>query len=700
MTSKKRNKSYFLPYLRYKLSRKRPQMIIFALLNLITLILPVVLLIDPVSRMSAGYEEYLNNLGNYKVLYDLPFSIARENFNYCCGITLQLGVYAAIISVIMLTIITASSFKYYYNRAAMDTLGCLPLSYGDRFFGDHFSGLLTDFISFVPCFIISFIMTFIIEAPMKNFGGMYITQYPSFLRKFFISMLFIFISVHAVTSFISSCCGKLGNSVTFSFVTMLLIPGLFTGFGMAGYYDVVGIDALSIIQEYVGMFPPFGIIFHAVLENANGQSNSIYMSFGIESSLNVAVILLITAAFIVGAYFVGKYRKAERVEQSFVFGGAYHAISLALVAMIIGFIVYFSNNGGLDLVTVLKALGITFFVYLALELSRNKGFKGFWKSLLRYGCVFAASFGFLILMRVTDGFGEQNRIPSVNSIDHVEISGDYFYSTYDSDSPDNNISDKSSISQITETHRKLLDNADKLSTGDMFKLTYTTNSGREIKRFYSCEREENNIIKQASDEVKKLGFSVGDLDDLVYDDTTIYYNSRSADDPNQHMIRAEKIEKFCEILRNDVIWNYDYSIDSHHSYIPQKKQGEVTFRSRSGGKYFGSYSILPTYKDTIAFLKDTDNFLNASEVKENEKYNIYYRTLDGFNIDLEIDINSDDESEAAQRFIELVKSREPGTEYSDLFYIYGKNGNYGISKEDETEALEALVEVFLEKTAQ
>lgn len=706
MTSKKQNKSYFLPYLRYKLSRKRPQIIIFAVFNLIILILPVVLNIGPMFSIGANYEAYIKNLRNP------AYSKAYDSFNTFMGITFFLGNLIAVVSGIMLTVISAMSFKYYHNRAAMDTLGCLPLSYEDRFFGDYFGGLLVNLISFIPLFIISFIMTFIMELPVKKIEGISTTimGYPSFLRKFFITLLLMYISIHAITAFVTSCCGRLGNSITFSFVTMLIMPGLFTCFGMSGYYSVPGIDILSEIEERVGMFPPFGWIFSTVLNNIKQRYyfylTDGFMSFAIESALNLIVMLLITAAFIVGAYIIGKHRKAECTEQSFAFNGAYHIISLTLIAMLIGFIVYYSPDGGFDLKTILKALGITFFVYLALELSKNKSFKGFWKSLLRYGCVFGASFGFLILMRVTGGFGEQNRIPAVNSIDHVKISGDYFYGDFygTENTKYNIIRDKSSISAITDGHRRLLDNVDKLSTGEMLELTYATKGGGEIKRFYSCEKGENDIIKEFSNEIKKLEFSekasLGFLDDPDFNDLNINYNSRKKNDPNSHVMRAEKMAEFVKILKNNVIYNYDKSLDMSHDIV--QKNGDVTFRTKSANKYLGRYTILPTYKDTIAFLEDPDNFLDGSEVKEGERYNIYYLNRDGFLGSINIVISSDDESEAVKRFIGLLEAKRSETEYSTSFIIYGtKNGvDYGVRKENETEAKEALAEVFREKVAQ
>lgn len=40
------------------------------------------------------------------------------------------------------------SFKYYRSRSSMDTLGCLPITYGQRFWGDFLSGLAAIVVPF------------------------------------------------------------------------------------------------------------------------------------------------------------------------------------------------------------------------------------------------------------------------------------------------------------------------------------------------------------------------------------------------------------------------------------------------------------------------------------------------------------------------------------------------------------------------
>ncbi len=684
MTLKKPNKSYFLSYIRYNLKTNRVQIIVFAIMNFIILLLP-----------------YLMNMGLFFKVYN---HIKRNDFSFIIQdlwtsffISVRLIIIALMIAIIMFTIISAKSFKYYYNRAMMDTLGCLPLSYKERFWGDYLSGLLVNMISFVPFGVISLIMT-IISAPFEKKILNYSNSkeiMPSNFMNVFITVFLTYIAIHAITVFVTSCCGKLSSSIVYSFVTMLILPGIFTSFGLVGYSEVLGINMLNEISERVGMFPPFGWIFSEILK----EYGLYYVRFQLYPS-NIIIFVLITAMFILGAYFVGRRRKADRVEQGFVFKGAYRAISLGLITVMIGFTVFYFLLDEINAVSVFKAAGLPFGIYLALELSNSKSFKGLWRSVIRYVCVFGASFGFLFLMRSTHGFGLQNRLPSVNSISEIRFSGDYFYEYYiNRDQVKNTIINKNSIASVIEEHRKLLDNSDKLTTlteFNMLEITYVTNNGQEITRSYSCDND-SELIKEFSENVKKLGFDkrapLGFLDDPVYENLEIhcYVNGNKHDMPPL-VIREDKEEEFADILKNDILNFYNSNRDGNI--------GDVYFRTEN---HTCPYSICSTYKDTIAFLENPENF-GKSEVTEEKSYHVKYKSGDDmkFIVELYLIIYPDSKSNAVKRFLELVEiiNKDEVEKYSEI-YIQGRPScyQYGVKKEDELEMRKVLMEIFRENNA-
>ena len=118
----KMSKSNFGKYFRYKLAQNKPVIFIYALLNFLTVVVPQLMIYDKIS-----------NLDSYGLF------MAFENITKIMGLSIT-------VCVIMITVNTVKSMRIYHDRAAMDTLGCLPLSYGERFWGELLSGICANFI--------------------------------------------------------------------------------------------------------------------------------------------------------------------------------------------------------------------------------------------------------------------------------------------------------------------------------------------------------------------------------------------------------------------------------------------------------------------------------------------------------------------------------------------------------------------------
>lgn len=227
----------FVKYFLYKLDRRKSSIIIFAILNFLSTIMPCIILSNNIKKG------------------------IRSNANIFYLMTVS-----AVICMIMITRTTVKSLKIYHDRAVMDTLGCLPLSYGERFWGDLLSCICENFISLVPFSIISLIITNSIKSVMREISGTdmlsYVETYiPDMLSKLIIILIFVYIGIYAVTTFITSCCGKFGSSVLFSFVAMAVPPGIFTAYANYFFSFVTGADTYKEITLNVGMMPPFGVIF-------------------------------------------------------------------------------------------------------------------------------------------------------------------------------------------------------------------------------------------------------------------------------------------------------------------------------------------------------------------------------------------------------------------------------------------------------
>lgn len=696
----------FKKYFCYKLSGQNTHIVVYAILNFIAVLLPCLLIADPFIKFANSIpdEDNVNFFsGNSEMEGVLAVNIS---FAYLCIIA------ASLISFVILTIMTVSSFKYYYSRAAMDTLGCLPLSYKERFWGDYLSELCAYLISYLPFMIISLLITASMNAVAFKMNDIYYSDFPKFLQQSMIMGLLIYISIHAVTAFIVSCCGKFSSSVTFSIIAMLIIPGLFIAYGMTGFSSVPGVNIMSTILNSVAMLPPLGyIVSQAIMFFADQFGfNGIEYKFDtiINSPINTVIFLLITAAFIIGAYFVGKRRKAEKVGQSFVVNAVYHAISLMLVAVIIVLTVFFSLSEGdvSDIGILLKSFGLSFIVYFALEISRKKNFKGIWKTLLRYAGAFAVSLGALIITKNTDGFGLTYRLPSSENVTEICVIGDYFYGTYDSDYFEKNtiiFRADEAISGILDEHKKLLDRADELSTGEMIKIIYKLNNGSEVTRSYDCSSN-CDAIKIFSENIKKLpvfqNASLGFLDAPVYDELEIIIE-RSDENGGKlsKVVRPEKAEEFIKLLKFDLENNYFKDEDQNYNML-----GRVLIYS--GGRLKNVYHIMTNYTQIPAFLDNNNNFARADEMKKAERYDIVFHSIDDSALNyMYVFVYVNDESYTAKELLSYIETVEDvSEEYSDVLLVDDHNNShtvtYGIRKKNEKAAVKAMLTLFREKNAQ
>ena len=105
--------NYFGTYFGYKLKKSRVQIVIFAILNFIGTILVALIM----KKYFADTRTTLKSANGSMIIIN-SFSEFMAPIILC-----------VIASIIMIVITMARSLKFYYDQAAMDTLGCLPLSY-------------------------------------------------------------------------------------------------------------------------------------------------------------------------------------------------------------------------------------------------------------------------------------------------------------------------------------------------------------------------------------------------------------------------------------------------------------------------------------------------------------------------------------------------------------------------------------------
>ena len=394
-----------------------------------------------------------------------------------------------------------------------------------------------------------------------------------------------------------------------------------------------------------------------------------------------------------GAYLIGKKRKAEKTGEGFVFKSVFYVLVMTLLMLVVGLTtIQTYDNKSISWAVILP---LAFVIYSALEVSQNNGFKGFWKTVIRFAAVTGACAAFMAVIRETGSFGYYKVLPTESSIKEVRVAGDYFYSsewsmnvtyhTYRSDE---------SVSAILNEHKKLLE-TDGLKTGHKLIIAYTTRGGGEVRRGYTVENNEDDDlpIENFSDTVNGLQefdpSVLGVLGGSDFSEWTVEYSLYGSD--KDVYIREDKVAELAEILRNDI---RNYYFDNALS----KENTVGVLRFRGSGEY---YLILNVYEATLEFLNDPANFEDRIEANSIEYFNVIYRTKEeGVLSEISVTVSTSDTRECAKELLSYIVPTHNINHTPPCFIIEDSNrdGMYKIT--DEKAVIKAMLELFRENNTQ
>lgn len=687
-------KSFFGKYCLYKLKGFRGLAIAAAVPNFAALVLQVVF-------FYIAFDDA--NRSGYSWIYfeEMPF------VSFC--------VIAIAAMAVILVITPAISFKYYNSRAAMDTLGCLPLNYSERFCGDFLSGLTANLISFIPfaaigAVIVAVMQNTVIKELQARLWAEYNEEYlfsgikDDFLKVYlgFVLLLLLgYIGTYVISTFVTSCCGRVGSSIFYSILALIVPAGIVSTLGTCVLNGAVGVIVEEEIENALMVIAPAGLWLGTGMRFML-EGDLTALTYIVDNPAYIVIALLVTAAFLVGAYFLGKHRKAERVDRDFVYTGAYHVIALALSATIIGFYFIASpanaeaiNSGNVQQIMISVAVGLV--IYVVMELVHTRNAKKLPISLLRYAVLYAVCFGFLFIAHKTDSFGIAKRLPDKDSVSSVRVEGDFFYSptgesfVYRSES---------AIDTILSEHEKLIQNRDILTTGSTVTISYVMKNGSELRRqYYPRSGTGRELIKAFSDEVKKNEISeggLGFLDDLRYDELNLI--KCDINDPRDSFyVATEASAELFEALRYDLLNNFEqyyYSIAGH-----------ITISYKLNGmEREARYMVNDAFERTLAVV-EKNRIGGTPDVNEEEFfYHIHYTPELGEETpvisSLSLELQNTNESELAKAVMEYIAEEKdvPEEERSERWFISSESQykDFCVRKADERAMLKAVLKISAE----
>lgn len=324
---------------------------------------------------------------------------------------MSVGGISVVIAIFCGIIIALNNFRYLYTKSLVDMNYSLPITTKQRFFADYLSGLL----GYIIPAIIGVILSIIILVTGSNFVDMEI-----FWRNFdtiIVAGLIVFfgmIMLYTFTVFTISFCGSNFEAIFSIFATGIAIPlTLFSVFSLVNYsIDNIVPEESFITKISLTSTNPIGALFAVINYFDNVISNS---DFAIKTFVRWLIPnLIFTAIYLVVAYFLYKYRKAEDVSKPYIYKGFYYAItSLEIFCVLSVFITYEAG-----IIAGIIVSGIIFFI---MEVITKRGFKKFGYSVIRFCVTIAAVFLFFTISKNTEGFGCKNYVPREAAVSGVSV---------------------------------------------------------------------------------------------------------------------------------------------------------------------------------------------------------------------------------------------------------------------------------------
>lgn len=501
----------FLPYFLNKLRFLRPQMImtgIFALLSYPLVGIFVNMWLDADIRVSE-----LNKSGDI-LTPELQNAISAENVaQSLVTMSCVIGSICLVGMFVFTFVTTLRSFRYLYNKNAVDMDYALPVNHNTRFFADLAAVFTTSIVPHIISVIIGVIFTNVISDKAKVLFSAQSAEKAEMvemissivLQCMFVGLFACFMQI-AFSLLMISLCGKKAESAIYPVLINIAIPIIHalalyiiesntfgsTTIGETLYYPVCATSPVGMIiitaVEAINFF--FGVDYNACSPN---------VTLPIFRAEYLITAIVLTIIFFVGAYFLIKFRRNERVGSPYVYKGmsviipGIVVLAMSLPMWNMAFAPFSKNNIFNNSYTpnsaawILGLLISTFIVYVILELISGKAFRKFHITVAKWAGSVVVCAGITLLFMFSNGFGKAEFVPSPEQV----VSADVQLFTNQGKNPYKSYAfgidkttDKDKITDIIELHTKVPkyqteDNSDYIIT-----LDYLLTSGEEFSRSY------------------------------------------------------------------------------------------------------------------------------------------------------------------------------------------------------------------------
>ncbi len=503
--SSKGNFTKFGTYFLYKLKTLRPMLILNSIFALLSYPLAAALALaytnieNQISAMRAA-----DPTGTGKFYSSEAYQQLTDQLQLMTGIMFGAFAVCAIMLVclvVMSYIIPTKSFRWLYKKSVVDMDYSLPVSNDTRFFGDLLAGFAGTLVPHGAAVGIGAVLlrcidtTYMREDTARAITVVILCMLTGLLACFMFS---------ALTLLVMSLCGRTAEARIYPFAINIIIPIIHLMCLMLIFNNTYGFSSTVNSFESVAVSSPAGLVFYSLVYVASGNGSEQQLPIAKPELFVPAIIISLLC--LVGAYFIVKFRRAERVGNPFVNIIPRLAMPfLVIFAIVIPFAAviqqvcltydptasYNPEPWGY----VFAGVFITFVVYVIMELISGRGFKKFYLTLAKYAGTVAVSVLLCFGLHLTNGFGMSEYVPAVSDVKSVELElNDYSNNTVRMENYNATMLEADSIKAVADKIHSDIVKSERYTddewTGYQVSITYVLKSGSEVKRWYRVNEEQ------------------------------------------------------------------------------------------------------------------------------------------------------------------------------------------------------------------
>ncbi len=449
----------FLPYYRNKVRYLRPQLIMCSILSLLSYPLLTAMVAAACGASNDYYQKYNELIQNHSGAQAFDQMNSIENHlqtMYSLTITAAVIAGLCLVALFIFTFVTTlRGFRYLYNRTTVDMDYSLPVNHNTRFFGDLAAVFTVSILPHLAAALIGTLILAFVQVPEEG------TAFPAILE---IIRQAAFTGVAACVMQIAVClltlsvCGRTAEAYIYPVLVNVAIPVIHVLGILLVESGVYG----AVLGPYSGGFAssmysisstsPIGMVIATVYSWFStsaydaGISSRVIGTAPIMQAQYLVPAIIVTLALLAGAYFLMKFRRAERVGMSFVYRGTdviVPGIVIFSIVMPVCYSIaaylrnqdYFGTNGSSDFILglIIGTIIGTFIFYIIMSLISGKNFRRFGLTVLSWAGTLAASVVICALLNLCNGFGSGSYIPAPSEVksvqatyfDHRETETDY-----------------------------------------------------------------------------------------------------------------------------------------------------------------------------------------------------------------------------------------------------------------------------------